>query len=271
MAVVAPPSEVLGLLGSGIISVLNWNSVRNGISSNERKRRVLLRVQVWLRGEDNGRMVLELHTIPFWVFKVAVRGSGRRGEMMMVLVRTTHMGIRAEGKVGAVHWQRVRVKRISAVRERGVVFRPQVKIFPVLSNIRECITTDHGRIVSLVVRVRRESSLKVVSSPGDVSPGRVLTTVLVLSEVGYIWTNGVGVIELLHERTSRVWIGNLMMLLLPGMMNNRIIMGIVEYAPNRLKVKGRFKVGRRAVVGHVVWGRSAGGWSVRVWCITVEL
>ena len=41
-------------------------------------------------------------------------------------------------------------------------------------------------------------------------------------------------------------------------------MGGVEDVPDRLKVKGGFEVRRRAVVGHVVGRRSAGGGSVRV-------
>ena len=85
VTVVAPPSEVLGFLGSGIISVLDWNSVRNGISSNEREGRVLLRVQVRLGGEDDGGMVFELDTVAFWVLKVTERGSGGGGEMMVLV------------------------------------------------------------------------------------------------------------------------------------------------------------------------------------------
>ena len=203
-------------------------------------------------------MVFELNTGTFLVLKVAVRGGGRSGDVM-VLVRTTHVRFRTEGKVGTVHWQSVRVKRVRTGREGGVVFRPQVKIFPVLSNVREGVPTDHGRVMSLV-RMRGRSSLNVVSSPGDVSPGRVLTAILVVrNEVGYICTNIVGVIEFLHKRTSRVRVGNLMRLLLPRVVNNGIIMGAVEYAPDRLEVKRRFKVRRGVVVGHVVWGRSAWG------------
>ena len=100
------------------------------------------------------------------------------------------------------------------------MFRPQVDVFPVVSDIGKGVTTNHGRVVSLVRVRRREGSLKVVSSPGDVSPGRVLTTILVVVNVGHVWTNRVGVVELLHERTSRVGIGNLVWLLLPGMMDN---------------------------------------------------
>jgi hypothetical protein len=56
-------------------------------------------------------MVFELDTSTFWMLEVTERGGGRRGEMM-VLVRTTHMRIRTEGKVGTVNWTRIRVKRI---------------------------------------------------------------------------------------------------------------------------------------------------------------
>jgi hypothetical protein len=65
------------------------------------------------------------------------------------------------------------------------VFRPQVDVFPVVSDIGEGVATDHGRVVSLV-GVRGEGSLEVVSSPGDVSPGRVLATILVVVKVGHV-------------------------------------------------------------------------------------
>jgi len=42
VAVVASPSQVLSLLGRGVVGVLDRNSVRNGISSHERKLSVLL-------------------------------------------------------------------------------------------------------------------------------------------------------------------------------------------------------------------------------------
>ena len=99
------------------------------------------------------------------------------------------------------------------------MFRPQVDVLPVLSDVGEGVTTYRGRIVSLLVGMRREGRLKVVGSPGDVSPGRVLTTILVMVEVRHVCTNGVGVVELLHEGTSRVRKGNLVWLL-PGMVNN---------------------------------------------------
>lgn len=46
MTIVASPSQVLSFLGSSIVSVLDRNSVRNGISSHERELRVLLWVHV---------------------------------------------------------------------------------------------------------------------------------------------------------------------------------------------------------------------------------
>lgn len=46
MAVIASPSQVLSLLGCGVVGVLDGNSVRNGISSYERELRVLLWVRV---------------------------------------------------------------------------------------------------------------------------------------------------------------------------------------------------------------------------------
>ena len=142
------------------------------------------------------------------------------------------------------------------------MFRPQVDVLPVLSDVGESVATDHRRVVSLV-GMRREGSLKVMGSPGDVSPGRILTGILVMIKVRHVWTNGVGVVEFLHEGTSRVGIGNLV-LLLPGMVNNRIIMGRVENIPDRFEVKRGFEMRRRAVVGHVVGRRSTGGGSVRV-------
>lgn len=135
----------------------------------------------------------------------------------MVLVRTAHVGFGTEGKVVTVDRQRFGVKRIRAGRERRVVFGPQVDFLPVLSDVGEGVATDHGRVVSLV-GVRREGSLKVMDSPGDVSPGRVLATVLGV-KVGDVRADGVGVVELLHERTSRVVIGKLVRLL-PGMVDN---------------------------------------------------
>jgi len=104
------------------------------------------------------------------------------------------------------------------------MFRPQVDVLPVVSDIGEGVAADHGRVVSLVVGVRGEGSLKVVSSPGDVSPGRVLTTivvvvVVVVFKVGHVRTNGVGVVELLHERTSGIGIGDLVVLV-PRVVNN---------------------------------------------------
>jgi hypothetical protein len=100
------------------------------------------------------------------------------------------------------------------------VFRPQVDFLPVMPDIGESVATDHGAVVSLLVVVRGEGSLKVVSSPGDVSPGRILTTIMVVVKVvGHVGTNGVGVVELLHERTSGVRIGDLVRLV-PGMVNN---------------------------------------------------
>jgi hypothetical protein len=65
VAVVASPPQVLSFLRSGIISVLNRNSVRNGISSDERERRILLLVHIRLGGKHEGLMVLELDTRPF--------------------------------------------------------------------------------------------------------------------------------------------------------------------------------------------------------------
>ena len=76
MAVVASPSQVLSFLGSGIISVLNGNSVRNGISSNERELRALLWEHIRLGGKDDGWMVFELDMRPIWMVKVTER-SGR--------------------------------------------------------------------------------------------------------------------------------------------------------------------------------------------------
>jgi hypothetical protein len=37
-----------------------------------------------------------------------------------------------------------------------------------------------------MVGVRGKSSLKVMNGPGDVGPGGVLTTILVVAKVGYI-------------------------------------------------------------------------------------
>ena len=103
----------------------------------------------------------------------------------MILVRTAHVRVGTEGKVWAVDRQRLGVKRITAGRERRVVLRTQVEVFPVLSDVREGIATHHGRVVSLVV-MRMEGGLEVVSSPRDVSPGRVLATILVVVKVGHV-------------------------------------------------------------------------------------
>ena len=46
MAVVASLLQVLSFLRRGIIGMLDWNSVRNGISSHERELRILLWVGV---------------------------------------------------------------------------------------------------------------------------------------------------------------------------------------------------------------------------------
>ena len=46
MAVVAPPSQVLSFLGGSVVSVLDGNSMGNGISSHERQLGVLLWVHV---------------------------------------------------------------------------------------------------------------------------------------------------------------------------------------------------------------------------------
>jgi hypothetical protein len=71
-----------------------------------------------------------------------------------------------------------------------------------MSDVGEGIATHHRRVVPLLVVVlRREGRLKGVGSPGDVSPGRVLTTILVVVKVGYIRAGRVGVVELLHKRT----------------------------------------------------------------------
>lgn len=48
VAVVAPPSEILSFLGGCVISMLNRNPVRDGISGYERERRILLWVHVRL-------------------------------------------------------------------------------------------------------------------------------------------------------------------------------------------------------------------------------
>ena len=103
------------------------------------------------------------------------------------------------------------------------MLRTKVEVFPVLSDVGEGVATHHGRVVSLVVE-GMEGRLEVVSGPGDVSPGRILTAVLVVVKVGHVRPDGVGVVELLHERTSRVGIGNLvlllLLLLLPGVVDN---------------------------------------------------
>ena len=141
----------------------------------------------------------------------------------MILVRTTHMGVGTERKVGTVDRQRLGVKRITAGRERRVVLRTEVEVFPVLPDVREGVATHHRRVVSLVV-MRMEGRLEVVGSPGDISPGRVLATILVVVKVGHVRADRVGVVELLHERTPRVGIGNLvlllLLLLLPGVVDN---------------------------------------------------
>ena len=99
------------------------------------------------------------------------------------------------------------------------MFRTQVEVFPVLSDVGEGVATYHGRVVSLLGMLV-EGSLDVVGSPGDVSPGRILAAILMMVEVGHVLADRIGVVELLHERTSRVGIGNLMGLLLPGMVDN---------------------------------------------------
>jgi hypothetical protein len=138
----------------------------------------------------------------------------------VILVRATHVGVRTEGKVGTVDRQRLGVKRITAGRERRVVLRTEVDVFPVLSDVREGVAAHHGRVVSLVV-MGMKGLLEVMGCPGDVSPGRVLTTVLVVVKVGHVRANRVGVVELLHEGTSRVGIGDLVGgRLLPGVMDN---------------------------------------------------
>lgn len=214
MAVEASPSQVLSFLGSRIVSMLDGNPVRNGVPRNERERRIRRRVHVRLGREDDGGVVFKLDTRAIRMFKVAVGGSG--GGRDVELVRATHVRLRSEGEVGTVDRKRVGVKRISTRRERRVMLRPEVNIFPVLTDIWESIATHHRIVVPLVV-VRVEGRLKVVGSPGDISPGRILTAVL---KLGYIRTDGVGVVEFLHERTPRVMVGNLMMRLLPGMVDN---------------------------------------------------
>ena len=99
------------------------------------------------------------------------------------------------------------------------MFRTQVEVFPVLSDVGEGVATYHGRVVSLLGMLV-EGSLDVVGSPRDVSPGRILAAILMMVEVGHVLADGIGIVELLHERTSRVGIGNLMGLLLPGMVDN---------------------------------------------------
>ena len=128
------------------------------------------------------------------------------------------MVVGTEGKVGPVDRQRLGVKRITAGRERRVMLRTEVEVFPVLSDVREGIATHHGRVVSLVV-MRMKGRLEVVGSPGDISPGRILATILVVVKVGHVRADRVGVVELLHERTSRVGIGNLVRLL-PWVVDN---------------------------------------------------
>jgi hypothetical protein len=246
--------------------VLDRNPVRNGITSYEGEGSVLLWVHERLRVVDDGWVIFELDTRTFWVLKVTVGGGGG-GDV--ILVRTTHVGVGTESEMRTVDRQRLGVERIIAGREWRVMFRPQIHVFPVMPDIGEGIATHHGRVVP-VVRVRGEGSLEVVGSPGDVSPGRILTGIGVLVEVGHVRTDGVGVVELLHERTSGIWIGDLV-LVLPGMVNDWVIVGIFKNAPDRLKVQRRFKVRRGGVVRHVVGRRSAGGGGVRVWSVTVEL
>jgi len=72
VAVVASPPEVLSFLRSSVISVLDGDSVRNGISSHERELCVLLRVHVRLGGENDSRVVFQFDTRAFWVIKVTV-------------------------------------------------------------------------------------------------------------------------------------------------------------------------------------------------------
>jgi len=76
MAVVAPPPQILGFLGCGIIGVLDRDSVRNGISGYEGELGVLLLVHVRLGGKDDGGVIFELDTRTFWVLKVAVGWGG---------------------------------------------------------------------------------------------------------------------------------------------------------------------------------------------------
>jgi len=46
VAVVTSPSQVLSFLRCGVVSVLDWNSVGNGISSHEGKLMAMLWVHV---------------------------------------------------------------------------------------------------------------------------------------------------------------------------------------------------------------------------------
>jgi hypothetical protein len=80
-----------------------------------------------------------------------------------VLVWAAYAGVRTEGKVGAVDRQRLRVERIGAGRERRVVFRTQVEVFPVLSDVGEC----------------RDTSWRLWVAPRALTQEGVLTTILV--------------------------------------------------------------------------------------------
>ena len=120
----------------------------------------------------------------------------------MVLVWTTHARVGTKGKVGAINWQSLGVKRITARRERRAVFRTQVEVFLVLSGIGEGVATYHGCVVSLLGMLM-EGGLDVVGSPGDVSPGRILAAILMMVKVGHVPADGIGVVELLHERTRQ--------------------------------------------------------------------
>ena len=58
----------------------------------------------------------------------------------MPIVRASKGGRELElrEKVGAINQQRLRVEKIGAGREQRIVFRTQVEVFPVLSDVEEC-------------------------------------------------------------------------------------------------------------------------------------
>lgn len=215
MAVEAPPTEILGLFRSGVVSVLDkkagmWGEARQGMHSC--RRRAAIR---GLRGNNEALL------LSFDIVAHRHRVGKRLVEMVKAISGHMHVWRAVHGKRLAVDgaWTGVvgaAVQRILATVHEGVR-RIGKHLWPIVSNIREGCSPGHGDVVG--VAHGWLNVVLVVGSLGEVGPvssvilgvGRVLVVVVVdgVDIMGDVVVfRNIVLVELVEEGAARAgWLG----------------------------------------------------------------